>query len=191
MAGKYVKVNRTETLTFWESLYVPEIIRGLSITARHFAWNFVGVFWAYFTGNASKRRIMTVYYPEEKVVTPPAYRGRPVLVIGKDGREKCVACGLCEAACPPECISIVGGMRGDGTKYPVSYLLDGAKCIFCGLCEEACPEEAIVMSDQYENLADYDRKMMVYGKDQLLVPEDRLGKRLDYIRERMFGKCNY
>ncbi len=191
MAGKYVKVNRTITLTLWERLYVPEIIRGLSITARHFARNFFGVFWAYFTGNISERRIMTVYYPEEKVVTPPAYRGRPVLVLDKDGREKCVACGLCEAACPPECISIVGGMRDDGTKYPVSYLLDGAKCIFCGLCEEACPEEAIVMSDQYENLADYDRKMMMYGKDQLLVPEDRLEKRLNHIRKRMFGKCNY
>jgi NADH-quinone oxidoreductase subunit I len=94
-------------------------------------------------------------------------------------------------ACPPKCIFIVGGQRPDGTRYPVSFTLDGAICIFCGLCEEACPEEAIVMSYNYENLAEYDRGLMLYEKESLLVPAEKLERRLDYIRRRMFNRCTY
>ncbi|MBI3794535.1 MAG: NADH-quinone oxidoreductase subunit I [Nitrospinae bacterium] len=191
MSGTYRKVDRNVTLTLWERLYLPEVIRGVTITTRHFFVNFLSVTKAYFGGKPSDRKIMTIYYPDEKPVLPEAYRGKPVLVLGSDGRGKCVACGLCEVACPPKCISIVGGMREDGTRRPVTYKLNGAVCIFCGLCEEACPEEAIVMSDRYEGLSEYDRKLMVYDKEALLVPEEKLGKRLDYIRRRMFGKWNY
>jgi NADH-quinone oxidoreductase subunit I len=191
MSGTYKKVNRNVTLTLWERMYVFEVVRGVLITAGHFFPNFVSVTKAYFGGKPADRKIMTIYYPEEKPVLPEAYRGKVVLVRAKDGREKCVACGLCEVACPAKCISIVGGLRDDGTRYPVTYTLNGAVCIFCGLCEEACPEEAIVMSDRYEGLCEYDRKLMIYDKEALLVPEEKLGKRLAYIRRRMYGKWNY
>ncbi|GMT42207.1 MAG: NADH-quinone oxidoreductase subunit I [bacterium] len=191
MPGAYRRVNRNLTLTFWEQLYVPEVLRGISITARHFFPNFISVFKAYFLGKPELRKIMTVYYPEELPVIPEAYRGKPVLALNEDGRERCVACGLCEVACPPKCIYIIGGMRKDGTRYPVSYTLNGSVCIFCGLCEEACPEEAIVMSHVYKNLAGYSREEMLYQKEDLLVPVDKLERRLNYIRKRMFGKCTY
>jgi len=191
MAGKYKKLDRNVELTLWEKLYIPEVIRGLTITARHFFPNFFSVFKAYFSGKPEERKIMTIYYPEEKPVIPEAYRGRPVLVRDPDGRERCVACGLCEVACPPHCIHIIGGMRSDGTRYPVSYTLDGSVCIFCGWCEEACPEEAIVMSHEYENLAEHDRSLMIYDKESLLVPVEKLEKRIDFIRRRSFNKCNY
>jgi len=191
MAGIYRKVNRPVTMTLWERLYVMEVVRGVLITARHFFRNLVGVTIAYVTGKPSERRIMTIYYPEELPPVPEAYRGRPVLVRGADGKEKCVACGLCEVACPPKCISIVGAMREDGTRYPDTYTLNGAVCIFCGLCEEACPEEAIVMSYDYQNLCEYDRSLMRYDKEALLIPEEKLAKRLEYIRRRMYNKCNY
>lgn len=191
MAGKYKPVARPVEMTLWEKSYVPEIIRGIIVTMSHFFPNFVGVFHAYLTGNPKKRRIMTIYYPEEKPVIPDAYRGRPVLVRNPDGRERCVACGLCEVACPPKCIFIIGAQRKDGTRFPKTYMLDGSICIFCGLCEEACPEEAIVMSRQYENLAEYDRKLMLYDKESLLVPAEKLERRLEYMRKRMYGKCNY
>jgi NADH-quinone oxidoreductase subunit I len=182
---------RGETLTLWEKMYVPEIIRGIWITATHFFPNMFSTMLAYVTGNPERRKIMTLYYPEEKPVLPEAYRGRPVLVLGKDGNEKCVACGLCEIACPPKCITIEGAMRKDGSRHPKTYILDGSRCIFCGLCEEACPEEAIVMSQIYNGLCEVDRDLMVYGKDDLLVPEEELEGRLAFIRKRAFGKCNY
>ena len=33
-----------------------------------------------------------------------AMRGMPVLVQMENGKERCVACGLCEWACPTDCI---------------------------------------------------------------------------------------
>jgi NADH-quinone oxidoreductase subunit I len=56
-----------------------------------------------------------------------------------------------------------------------------SRCMFCGLCEEACPEEAIVMSREVE-LATYDRDSMLYDKERLLVPEELLKRRLDFLR---------
>lgn len=191
MPGVYKKVKRGVTLTWWERVYVFEVVRGVLITGGHFLRNWAATLKSYISGKPSDRGIMTIYYPEEKPRIPEAYRGRPVLVRAADGKEKCVACGLCEVACPPKCISIVGGMREDGTRYPVSYTLDGAVCIFCGFCEEACPEEAIVMSHNYENLAEYDRRQMLYDKEALLIMEDKLERRLGFIRRRLFNKCNY
>jgi NADH-quinone oxidoreductase subunit I len=84
----------------------------------------------------------------EQVDYPDAFRGMPVLVQLPNGEPRCVACGLCEFACPTDCISIVPG-EIEGARierYPEAFEIDMARCMFCGLCEEACPEEAIVMS---------------------------------------------
>lgn len=191
MATKVKKVRRNVTLTLWEQSYVPEVLRGLAITLEHFFINFWGLMLEFFWSGKQDRKIVTVYYPEETLIPPPAYRGRPVLVLGADGKEKCVACGLCEAACPPQCISIIGGERGDGERYPVKYTLDGTRCIFCGRCEEACPKEAIVMSDDWRNLCEYDRSKMIYEKEDLLVPEEKLARRIAFIRDKAFGKDRY
>jgi NADH-quinone oxidoreductase subunit I len=181
------KVRENTDLTLWEKLYVFEIVRGLAITSRHFFSNLFGFV---FHSNGLKRTIPTVYYPEEKVALPPAYRGRPALVAREDGTERCVACGLCEKICPAFAISIIGGERENGERYPVSYTLDLSRCVFCGYCEEVCPKEAIVMSDQYENLCAIRRSDLLYSKDRLLRPAAELKKRIDYIR-RIYAKCNY
>jgi len=49
----------------------------------------------------------TVQYPEEPVTVQPRYRGQHLLHVDENGKEKCVACFLCAAACPSECIYIV------------------------------------------------------------------------------------
>jgi NADH-quinone oxidoreductase subunit I len=106
-----------------------------------------------------------------------------VLVALEDGKPKCVACGLCEFACPTDCIEIIPAEVGGGIERgPRVFDIDTSRCMFCGLCEEACPEEAIVMSRDVE-LASYDRPSMKLHLDQLLRTEEQLGRRIGFIRE--------
>jgi NADH-quinone oxidoreductase subunit I len=184
------KVRKNIELTLWERLYIPEIIRGMIITTRHLVQNMAGFI---FPPAGKKRRVFTVYYPEERLTMPVAYRGRPVLVTREDGTEKCVACGLCERICPAFAISIVGGERHRGEemeRYPLTYTLDMSRCVYCGFCEEVCPKEAIVMSDEYEGLAERDRSKMIYPKEKLLVSEKKLKNRIEYVRK-IYSKSNY
>lgn len=181
------KVRKQIDLTLWERLYIFEVMRGLCITTKHFVSNMIG-FVA--PPKGKKRSVFTVYYPEEKVTLPPAYRGRPVLVARSDGTEKCVACGLCEKICPALAISIVAGERANADRYPVSYTLDMSRCVYCGYCEEVCPKEAIVMSSEYQGLAERDRSNLRYHKEKLLRSEDSVKERIEYIR-RIYSKCNY
>jgi NADH-quinone oxidoreductase subunit I len=178
---KPMLVKRHEFLTWWEKAYLPEIIRGLSVTSKHLyrnLFNFIGLP----LSKDKKRAIFTTYYPEERIDFPVAYRGRPVLVMDQEGTERCVACGLCEIICPAFCIRIQPGeTEAEKERYPVSFSLDMSRCVFCGFCEEVCPKEAIVMSTQCE-LAVYDRKHLLFEKQQLLVSKAALEKRVDYLR---------
>src|SRR5438045_5625002 len=53
------------------------------------------------------RQKWTVQYPDEPVTMQPRYRGQHLLHVDENGKEKCVACFLCAAACTSECIYIV------------------------------------------------------------------------------------
>ncbi len=110
----------------------------------------------------------TVQYPEEKRRLPPRWRGRIVLTRDAAGEERCVACGLCAAACPPSCISLEAATREDGRRYPSSFRINFSRCIFCGFCEEACPTYAIQLTPDYE-MSEFQRKNLVYEKEDLLV----------------------
>jgi NADH-quinone oxidoreductase subunit I len=181
------KVRKNIELSLWERLYIFEIIRGMHITSMHFFRNLFGFV---IPPKGKKRNIITVYYPEEKVTLPAAYRGRPVLVMRENGTEKCVACGLCEIICPASAISIVAEERENGERYPSIYTLDMTRCVYCGYCEEVCPKEAIVMSAEYEGLAKRNRNNMRYSKEKLLRPEKSVKDRIEYIRG-IYSKCNY
>ena len=176
MPGKVIKVKRQEHLGLLERLYVPMIVQALVTVSRHFFRNMKG----FITGN---RTTFVVQYPEERVDYADAFRGMPVLVQLDNGRPKCVACGLCEFACPTDCISIVPGeLEGAGIeRYPEAFDIDMSRCMFCGLCEEACPEEAIVMSREVE-ISGFDRASLNFDKKKLLVPEHLLKRRLDFLR---------
>ena len=112
------------------------------------------------------RTCVTIPYPEERPKLSARFRGLPELQIGKDGREKCVACGLCAKVCPSQCIYVEGAEDETHRRYPKIYELDAFRCIFCGFCEEACPVRAIILRDTFE-LATYQNKD-IFDKEKLL-----------------------
>jgi len=153
-------------LNFLERLYLPEIFRGLGYTFRQM---FAPIF--------------TTEYPDVKWQPPAAFRGRPVLVERDDKTgERCVACGLCSRVCPPMAISIQAKETElEQERHPASFEINMLRCIYCGYCEEVCPEEAIVMSDEYDITYD-SRSNAIMDKSKLLVPVERVQKRLDFLK---------
>ena len=165
MKNKSVK-KREKDLTFLEKIYIPEILKGLSLTFKNMI-----------------RPKFTFEYPEEKFIPSSAYRGRPVLVEERNGEERCVACGLCSRVCPALAIEVQAAeTEREKERYPEKFEINMLRCIFCGFCEEVCPEEAIVMSKDYE-LAFSSREEGIYGKDKLLMPVDQLQDRIDFLRK--------
>jgi NADH-quinone oxidoreductase subunit I len=158
--------KRKKDLTFWERIYIPEIIKGLSLTLR-----------------TMFKPKFTVEYPEVKFIPPASYRGRPVLVMEENGKERCVACGLCSRVCPPLAIEVQAAETQDEKeRYPVKFEINMIRCIFCGFCEDVCPEEAIVMSKDYE-LSFSSREEAIYGKDKLLTPIKQVQDRIEFLRQ--------
>ncbi len=158
--------KREKDLTIWEKTYIPVIVKGLSLTLK----------------NMFKPKF-TLKYPEEKFVPSGSYRGRPVLVEEENGKERCVACGLCSRVCPALAIEVQAAETDlEKERYPEKFEINMLRCIFCGFCEEVCPEEAIVMSKDYE-LAFSNRDEAIYGKDKLLVPVSQLQDRINFLRK--------
>ena len=114
------------------------------------------------------RKRVTVQYPEEKPYVPPRWRGRIILARDPDGEERCVACYLCAAACPVDCISLQATQDETGRRYPEFFRINFSRCILCGFCEEACPTYAIQLTPDYE-MCEYDRRNLVYEKEDLLI----------------------
>jgi len=51
--------------------------------------------------------VLIIGFVQAKPDLPPRYRARIVLTRDPDGQERCVACYLCAAACPVDCIDMV------------------------------------------------------------------------------------
>jgi NADH-quinone oxidoreductase subunit I len=103
------------------------------------------------------------------------FRGAHVLQRDENGLEKCVACFLCAAACPSNCIYIEAAENTEekrissAERYAKVYNIDYNRCIFCGYCVEACPTDAITHGHGFE-LATLNATNLVYRKEDMLVP---------------------
>jgi NADH-quinone oxidoreductase subunit I len=96
---------------------------------------------------------VTVQYPYERLTMTARYRGHIELIAGEEGKPNCVVCGMCEKACPSNCISLAGEKpEGSKKKELTKYNLDFTKCSLCGSCVESCNFDAIEYSKEY-NLA--------------------------------------
>ena len=133
-----VKLVEKPKRDIWIQSYLPEIIRGLYITMRHFFRNII-----------SRLDTVTIPYPFEKVKYPVRYKGHHRLTQREDGSVRCTACFLCVTVCPSKCIYIEAGEYPEDhpnaryEKYPKRFVIDQLKCVYCGLCEEICPCDAI------------------------------------------------
>ncbi len=118
---------------------------------------------------------VTEVYPEGPAVFEERFRGVHVLQRDENELEKCVACFLCAAACPSNCIYIEAaenteeGRISGGERYASVYNIDYSRCIFCGYCVEACPTDAITHGHDFE-IASYNTSTLVYRKEQMLTP---------------------
>jgi len=119
---------------------------------------------------------ITEDYPDAPPKLQERYRGVHVLQRDDNGLEKCVACFLCAAACPSDCIYIEAAENTEqkrisgGERYATVYNIDYNRCIFCGYCVEACPTDAITHGHGFE-IAAYDTSTLIYRKEQMLTPE--------------------
>ncbi len=114
------------------------------------------------------RKPVTEQYPENRHTTLHiAERHRAMLVMPHDenNQHHCVACGLCQMACPNDTIKVtsetVEGEDGKKRKVLVKYEYDLGACMFCELCVNACPHDAIRFSNDFENA--------VYQRDKLVL----------------------
>jgi NADH-quinone oxidoreductase subunit I len=153
-----IKVERHK-LTWWERLYLPQVIGGMMVTLRHLLKNLIHL-----------KRLPIISYPEIKRVYSERFRGRHILTTREDGTTRCVACYMCSTACPAECITIEAGEdERTREKFPTRYDIDLLRCVFCGYCVDACPEDAIYMTRDYEMAIDT-RARAVVGLRDLVVP---------------------
>jgi NADH-quinone oxidoreductase subunit I len=114
----------------------------------------------------------TINYPHERSPLSPRFRGEHALRRYPNGEERCIACKLCEAVCPANCIVIDAEPREDGSRRTTRYDIDMTKCIYCGLCQEACPVDAIVETPN-QNFSTETREELFYDKQKLLDNGDR------------------
>ncbi|MGZ5430061.1 MAG: NuoI/complex I 23 kDa subunit family protein [Thermoanaerobaculia bacterium] len=156
MAARVVTVTAPEP-TLLERLYLPEIFKGLALTFRHLAKNLANI-----------KGLPTILYPEIKRKYSERFRGRHILKTREDGSLACVACYMCETACPADCIYIEAGEHPvlAYEKYPVKFEIDMLRCVMCGYCVDACPKDAIWMTKDYE-MVFFDRKSAVLGIPEL------------------------
>ena len=133
------------------------LVTGLAITAREFF-----------------RPVVTEQYPYEVPIMTSLFRGHIELIGNEEtGQPNCVVCGMCQRACPSECISLEG-KKAEGGKGKVltSYVLDFTKCSLCGSCVESCNFNALRFSRAY-NLVSFDKNDFIMDLMHRLEEQNR------------------
>ncbi|MDR3260871.1 MAG: 4Fe-4S binding protein [Tannerella sp.] len=137
--------------------YLSRIIRGICSLVTGLRVTFV----EFFTKKTTEE------YPDNRATLVMFDRFRGTLVMPHDeaGKNKCIACGLCESACPNDTLRVETGTAADeesGKKKKIllKYEYDLSSCMFCQLCVNVCPTKAIRFDTAFEH-AVYTKKKLV------------------------------
>ena len=108
---------------------------------------------------------VTEQYPENRKELKmfDRFRGTLVMPHNEQNEHHCVACGLCQMACPNGTIRVTSETieTEDGKKKKIlAYEYNLGSCMFCQLCVNACPHGAITFDQQFEH-AVFDRSKLI------------------------------
>lgn len=92
------------------------------------------------------------------------FRGTLTMPHNEQNEHRCIACGLCQNACPNDTIKVISETieteEGKKKKILARYEYDLGSCIFCQLCVNACPHDAITFDQNFEH-AVFDRSKLI------------------------------
>lgn len=103
------------------------------------------------------RKKTTEQYPENRaeLVMFDRFRGTLTMPHNEQNQHRCIACGLCQNACPNDTIAIeteiIETSEGKKKKILARYRYDLGSCMFCQLCVNACPHDAITFDQSFEH----------------------------------------
>ena len=120
---------------------------------------------------------ITEQYPENRATLQIAdrFRAELTLIYDKEGRHKCIGCGICQMNCPNGTIQLTTKMVDlpDGKKKRKldKYMYDLGSCTFCMLCVTTCPQDALEFSNDFEQ-ATFTRDSLVKQLNYRPEPKD-------------------
>ena len=123
----------------------------------------------------SKKAPVTTPYPFIDIEKPPEYRGIPHI-----NPEKCIGCGACVNACPPDAL-ILEWDKEHGVKR---LTFNAARCIRCHRCVEVCPTGAMEPTTRFEIATD-NKKDLVEVVEHKLAYCEECGEYLDFTERQI------